>query len=309
MFVAVVLYSTIIKRTLSGLTAQFEKAIFWLGGFWIGALSNYTFDWIPISRLTAHDLEQQPGAKIALAVIIVVLAVIIVGQVYYFWLEGRLLRYLGLYGIFVTSILICLVIPGVNLRIHHYILAMLLLPGTSLQTRPSLLYQGILLGLFVNGIARWDFDSVLQTSAALRDDAKFNSVVPKILNAVIESDTEGTVATFSSNNVNAGVQLKAPTDPELAPGSSTCTTVIDCPTNDKCRYLTNSKSFIAECNYDYYGGDIALKSTDTMTKCVDECAIFPGCVAVTWVDSNCYLKNNNTKIVYNNDVDSVVLEV
>jgi hypothetical protein len=108
----------------------------------------------------------------------------------------------------------------------------------------------------------------------------------------------------SSNNVNAGVQLKAPTDPELAPGSSTCTTVIDCPTNDKCRYLTNSKSFIAECNYDYYGGDIALKSTDTMTKCVDECAIFPGCVAVTWVDSNCYLKNNNTKIVYNNDVDS-----
>ncbi|CAN9241081.1 unnamed protein product [Alternaria alternata] len=389
MFVAVVLYSTVIKRALSGLTAQFEKAIFWLGGFWIGALSNYTFDWIPISRLTAHDLEQQPGAKIALAAIIVVLAVIIVGQVYYFWLEGRLLRYLGLYGIFVTSILICLIIPGVNLRIHHYILAMLLLPGTSLQTRPSLLYQGILLGLFVNGIARWDFDSVLQTSAALRDDAKFNSVVPKILNAVIESDTEGTVATFSydvhpigvngqlhgmvlvasnhginsinpafivtkptslygsatrdkfiqrhlrssssfiipsfpssqtnlafthyypkcSNNVNAGVQLKAPTDPELAPGSSTCTTVIDCPTNDKCRYLTNSKSFIAECNYDYYGGDIALKSTDTMTKCVDECAIFPGCVAVTWVDSNCYLKNNNTKIVYNNDVDSVVLEV
>jgi hypothetical protein len=197
MFVAVVLYSTVIKRALSGLTAQFEKAIFWLGGFWIGALSNYTFDWIPISRLTAHDLEQQPGAKIALAAIIVVLAVIIVGQVYYFWLEGRLLRYLGLYGIFVTSILICLVIPGVNLRIHHYILAMLLLPGTSLQTRPSLLYQGILLGLFVNGIARWDFDSVLQTSAALRDDAKFNSVVPKILNAVIESDTEGTVATFS----------------------------------------------------------------------------------------------------------------
>jgi hypothetical protein len=204
-FVAVVVYSSVIKRTLSGLTAQFEKAIFWLGGFWIGALSNYTFDWIPISRLTAHDLEQQPGAKLALATIILVLVVIIVGQVYYFWLEGRLLRYLGLYGLFVTGIVVCLLIPGVNLRIHHYILAMLLLPGTNLQTRPSLLYQGILLGLFVNGIARWDFDSVLQTSAALRDDAKFNSAVPKIVSTIIESGADGSFATFMNDAHPIGV--------------------------------------------------------------------------------------------------------
>jgi hypothetical protein len=99
MFVAVVVYSTTIKRTLNGLTAHVEKALFWLGGFWFGALSNYTFDWIPISRLTAHDLEQQPGAKLALAMIILILAVIIVGQVHYFWLEGRLLRYYGLASI------------------------------------------------------------------------------------------------------------------------------------------------------------------------------------------------------------------
>jgi hypothetical protein len=99
MFVALVVYSSTIKRTLIGLTAHVEKALLWLGGFWIGALSNYTFDWIPISRLTAHDLEQQPGAKLALAMIIFVLVVIIVGQVYYFWLEGRLLRYLGLASI------------------------------------------------------------------------------------------------------------------------------------------------------------------------------------------------------------------
>jgi hypothetical protein len=196
MFVAVVIYSTTVKRSLLGLNAHFEKAFFWLGGFWIGALSNYTFDWIPISRLTAHDLEQQPGAKLALATIILVLVVIIVGQVYYFWLEGRLIRYLSLYGTFLIAIMVCLTIPGVSLRIHHYILAILLLPGTGLQTRPSLLYQGILLGLFVNGIARWDFDSVLQTSAALRADARFNSVVPKIINATIESGTEALVATI-----------------------------------------------------------------------------------------------------------------
>jgi hypothetical protein len=196
-FVAIFLYRTIIKQTLSGLTAQFEKALFWLGGFWFGALSNYTFDWIPISRLTAHDLEQQPGAKLALAIIITILVIIIVGQAYSFWIEGRLLRHLGLYGIFISTILVCLAIPGVNLRIHHYILALLLLPGTSLQTRRSLLYQGILLGLFINGVARWDFDSVLQTSEALRGDAMLDSDVPMSLQPAIQNGADGLVATFT----------------------------------------------------------------------------------------------------------------
>ncbi|KAF1980089.1 hypothetical protein BU23DRAFT_444402 [Bimuria novae-zelandiae CBS 107.79] len=181
LFCAVVIYRTTVKRTLRGLTAHAEKTALWLGGFFFGALSNYTFDWIPIQRLTAHDLEQQPGAKVALAIILFVLAAIIAGQVYYYWLEARLLRYLALYGLFTTGILVCLVIPGVSLRIHHYVIALLLLPGTSLQTRPSLVYQGLLLGLFVNGIARWDFDSVLQTTADLREDGKFDSVLPELL--------------------------------------------------------------------------------------------------------------------------------
>ncbi|KAF1960778.1 hypothetical protein CC80DRAFT_437981 [Byssothecium circinans] len=196
-FCAVVLYRAIIKRTLSGITAQVEKTVFWLGGFFFGALSNYTFDWIPIQRLTAHDLEQQPGAKVALAGILIVLAFIVVGQVYFFWLEGRLPRYLALYGLFLFGILVCLGIPAVSLRIHHYIIALLLLPGTTLQTRPSLFYQGILLGLFVNGIARWDFDSILQTSDALREDGKFDSAVPHILEPAISRVGDALVAVFS----------------------------------------------------------------------------------------------------------------
>lgn len=197
-FVAVIIWMTVVKRTLSGLDAPIEKTILWLGGFWIGALSNYTFHWIPISRLTPHDLEQQPGAKLALAVIVGVLLLIALGQMYYLWCERRLLRYIGLYGLFVIAILVCLSIPGVNLRIHHYIIGLLLLPGTSMQTRPSLLYQGILLGLFVNGIARWDFDSILQTTAALREDGKFNSVVPAVITPKVEtSTTNGVLASFS----------------------------------------------------------------------------------------------------------------
>jgi hypothetical protein len=196
LFCAVIIYRTTVKRTLYSLTAHVEKTVLWLGGFYFGALSNYTFDWIPIQRLTAHDLEQQPGAKVALAMILVVLVAIIAGQIYYFWLEGRLLRYLALYGLFVFGILVCLTIPGVSLRIHHYIIGLLLLPGTSMQTRPSLVYQGILLGLFVNGIARWDFDSVLQTTADLRGDGKFQSALPELLEPMISSTAQGLVARF-----------------------------------------------------------------------------------------------------------------
>ncbi|KAH7120973.1 hypothetical protein B0J11DRAFT_53179 [Dendryphion nanum] len=205
LFCAVVLYFSVVKRTLSGLQAHVEKWIFWLGGFWFGALSNYTFDWIPLSRLTAHDIEQQPGAKVALAAILVLLVCVIAGQVYFFWLEGRLPRYLGLYGLFLSAIIISILIPGVSLRIHHYVLALLLLPGTTIQTRASLLYQGLLLGLFANGIARWDFDSILQTTDALRGDGTFNSLRPVITSPDIAKVAKGLTATFKWNATPAGI--------------------------------------------------------------------------------------------------------
>lgn len=68
-----------------------------------------------------------------------------------------------------------------HLRIHHYILALLLLPGTAIQTRPSLLYQGLLIGLFINGVARWGLASILQTENALRGDAsRYGSLLPAV---------------------------------------------------------------------------------------------------------------------------------
>ncbi|KAI1469838.1 uncharacterized protein F4812DRAFT_420506 [Daldinia caldariorum] len=188
MFCAWVLYDKMgVRRTLRGLSAQIEKTVLWLGGCWVGALTNYTFDFIPIQRLTGHDLEQQPGAKAALAIIIIVLFFIAVGQVWCFRQEGRLIRFLKLYALFILGIIICLVLPNLSLRIHHYILALLLLPGTSMQTRPSLLYQGILIGLFINGIARWGFDSILQTSVALQGDAQLGSPLPILLAPVINT--------------------------------------------------------------------------------------------------------------------------
>lgn len=191
---SVVIYRYSVRHTLSGISANVEKTILWLGGAWVGSLNNYTFDFIPIQRLTPHDLRVQPGARIALAIVILLLLAITTGQIYYFRLEGRLRRYLALYGIFIGFLLMCVAIPPLHLRIHHYFLALLLLPGTRLQTRPSLLYQGILVGLFINGTARWGFDSILQTTAALRDDGPLESLLPNITSPLAISATNITFA-------------------------------------------------------------------------------------------------------------------
>jgi hypothetical protein len=197
MFVAWVIYDKMgVRRTLSGLTAQIEKTVLWVGACWFGSLENYSFRWIPISRLTPHDLQQQPGARAALAMIILVLLVVAVVQVWHFRAEGRLIKYLKLYGLFVIGILICLAIPTLKLRIHHYILGLLLLPGTSMQTRLSLLCQGLLVGLFINGIARWGFDPILQTAAALQGDAQLGSDLPVILAPVINLAQNISTITF-----------------------------------------------------------------------------------------------------------------
>ncbi|KAL8858645.1 MAG: hypothetical protein Q9178_004939 [Gyalolechia marmorata] len=179
-FVAAVFYRYTVKPQQRDLDAYFERTILWLGGAWVGSLNNYTFDFIPIQRLTPSDLAAQPGARLALVIIVVLLISIALGQIYYLRLEGRLPKYLGIYAIFVTFLIVCVIVPTLNLRIHHYFLALLLLPGTRLQTRPSLLYQGILVGLFINGTARWGFDSILQTTAALRGDGPLHSLLPNI---------------------------------------------------------------------------------------------------------------------------------
>lgn len=186
-----------VRRTLTGLTAQVEKTVLWVGACWVGALENYTFNAIPIQRLTPHDLEQQPGAKAALAVIIVVIVVVAALQVYFFRQEGRLVPYLQLYLLLAAGLVILAVLPGLSLRIHHYIIGLLLLPGTSMQIRPTLLYQGLLVGLFINGIARWSWDPILQTAAQLRGDGVQDSLLPVLLAPAIVLGANISTITFT----------------------------------------------------------------------------------------------------------------
>jgi hypothetical protein len=189
-FIACVLYYTTIRHTLTGLTAQIEKTVLWLGSCWLGSLNNYTFDKIPISRLTPHDIKQQPGAVPALIIIILILISAALGQAWTIRIEGKFLQYLKIYATFVFLLLALLAIPTMKIRIHHYILALLLLPGTFPQTRPSLLYQGLLIGFFLNGIARWGYDPILQTEVELRGDAPLGTRLPSILPPIIHMNPD-----------------------------------------------------------------------------------------------------------------------
>ncbi|KAF2433159.1 hypothetical protein EJ08DRAFT_92845 [Tothia fuscella] len=196
-FVGLIIYFYCVRYTLRRLRAQVEKTVLWLGACWVGVLSNYTLEKIPLQRLTPHDIKQQPGAIVALVFIVLILVTISCLQAWTFRNEGRLARYLGIYALLGTFVLLLLAIPRLNLRIHHYILALLLLPMTKIQTRPSLLYQGLLVGLFINGIARWGFASILQTSAELQGDARFTNALPII-----------TTPTVSGNNITFSIGLE-----------------------------------------------------------------------------------------------------
>jgi len=189
-FVAYVLYITTIRHTLTGLRAQIEKTVLWLGACWLGSLNNYTFDKIPISRLTPHDIAQQPGAIPSLVIIVLILVSAALWQAWTIRVEGKMPKYLAVYGIMAAALLVMIAIPTMKIRIHHYILALLLLPGTFPQTRPSLLFQGLLIGFFINGIARWGYDPILQTDIELRGDAPIGSPLPLILPPIIHNNFE-----------------------------------------------------------------------------------------------------------------------
>lgn len=179
-FVGLCIYLYCVRYTFRNLQAQFEKTVLWLGGCWFSAVGQELFDKIPISRLTPHDLQQQPGAIPALVIILLLILVISATQILAFRIEGRLPRYLALYAVFISGLAVLISLPRLRLRLHHYVFALLLLPGTTMQTRPSLLYQGFLVGLFINGIARWGFDSIVQTDLALRGNAKLGSALPVV---------------------------------------------------------------------------------------------------------------------------------
>jgi len=161
--------------------APFESAVWYLATFWAGVLTNITTDKIPIETLTSSSIDKQRGAITALVIIVLIILVMVLNQIRIIRKTGYLPYYLGWYiaGGLVAVVLACL--PGLVFRLHHYIISIALIPGTGFPTRPSAVYQGFLLGMFLNGAAAFGLDSILQTPAELVQDAPLGTTLPSFL--------------------------------------------------------------------------------------------------------------------------------
>ncbi|KAK0208155.1 hypothetical protein DFS33DRAFT_1371692 [Desarmillaria ectypa] len=183
LFIAYVFWRLAFRFTLPLYTkAPIEYMVWYLAPFWVGVLSYITLEAaIPINRLTSSDLTKRSGAITALVVIVIVVVVLVLNQVRVIRKTGWLPYYAGWYVVGGLVVLVLALLPGLEIRVHHYIIAMVLIPGTAFPTKLSAIYQGLLLGLFLNGAAAYGFDSMLQTADELRQDAPLGSDLPTFL--------------------------------------------------------------------------------------------------------------------------------
>lgn len=130
---SVVVYRQSFRRIAYKLMAPAEKTILWLGAFWTALLFG-------------DALFEQA------IVVPCMVAATACHQMYYLRQEGTLARYRAAYALFLTSTALLGVIPLFPASL--LILAVLLLPGASVQTRPNLAYQGLLAGLLVYGLVK-----------------------------------------------------------------------------------------------------------------------------------------------------------
>ncbi|KDQ63414.1 hypothetical protein JAAARDRAFT_29445 [Jaapia argillacea MUCL 33604] len=161
--------------------APIEAMVWYIGPFWVGVLTNLTTGKIPIDRLLPSDIGQQRGGIAALIVIVIVLFLVVVNQLRVIRKTGWLPWYAGWYILGGLVAMVLALLPSLQFRLHHYIFAIALIPGTAFPTRLSAIYQGFLLGTFLNGVAAFGFASILQTAADLQRDAPLGTDLPSFL--------------------------------------------------------------------------------------------------------------------------------
>lgn len=165
-FILYVVWKCSVKRTLKS-GSPLGKVLLWYPTFWLGIMNNITFDRLPVDRLTMKDLKEQAGALTAVGSIATTILTCAVIQAYSLWKSGRFRKYFKIYISIISGLVFLALLPGLTLRIHHYILGMMLVPGCATRGYSAYLFQGILIGLIVSGVSRWDFASIIETDMAL----------------------------------------------------------------------------------------------------------------------------------------------
>ncbi|ODV90758.1 hypothetical protein CANCADRAFT_13663, partial [Tortispora caseinolytica NRRL Y-17796] len=177
-----IVYKYILSFAINKYTSKFELLIEWITPIWIGAMFNFTFDKLPVDRFLLSDITSRPGSLLTICVTLIVLVVCIVIQLRAA-MESKHFRFLVMFYSISLPVLVLIAIiayPHLILRFHHYIIALYLLPSTMVHSRVTLVYQGILLGMCINGVARWGFASILETAALIRRDGPAQSMIPNI---------------------------------------------------------------------------------------------------------------------------------
>ncbi|KAG8970418.1 hypothetical protein FRC03_008615 [Tulasnella sp. 419] len=181
LFVAYVFWRVAFRHVLPVFEhCPLERMVWYLVGFWPGVLFNITTEKIPIDRLLGEDLRR-PGAITALVILSIVVLVVVLNQLQTMRKTGWLPVYAWYYFLGFLVLVVLSQLPGLTLRIHHFFIGMILMPGTAFPTRISAVAQSFLLGMFIQGESRWGFDSILQTTAELRRDAPLDSSIPGFL--------------------------------------------------------------------------------------------------------------------------------
>ncbi|KAH3902743.1 uncharacterized protein SCODWIG_01576 [Saccharomycodes ludwigii] len=197
-FVLYVMWKSSIKRTIEN-GSPLIKIFCWYPLFWLGVMNNVTFDRLPVDRLTASDIKAQPGALVAIISIGSSIFICAVIQAYSLWKSGRFPKYFKIYITIIASLVAMSLLPGLNLRIHHYILGMILLPGCATRNVSAYLFQGILVGLILSGVGRWDFASILETRRALLRGEAGDAMKPPTF---IYNETMSHVLSWNSSKPN-----------------------------------------------------------------------------------------------------------
>ncbi|KAK9466521.1 hypothetical protein V1512DRAFT_263799 [Lipomyces arxii] len=166
-FIGYVILEVAVKHQMKGIRAQMTKTVLWVGAFWVGALNNYTFDELPLDRFVLEDIQNLPGGIAAITFVLLTIFLSACGQAYVIWKNGKFYKYLAGYAIVMFTLIGMALVPRLTIRIHHYILGLLILPSTAFQTTLSVLFQGLAVGMYLNGATRWGMDSILQTPYAL----------------------------------------------------------------------------------------------------------------------------------------------
>jgi hypothetical protein len=67
----------------------------------------------------------------------------------------------------VPLLIVLACIPNYTLRIHHYLYTFAAIPVLSLPNRVSLFGQAFMLGLFLDGVGRWGWASIIEQTTSV----------------------------------------------------------------------------------------------------------------------------------------------